>query len=78
MGLEQKLIAACSPWQNPFVERLIGSIRRECLNHVLMLHPRHLHRVLSEYFQYYSVTRLFMNRRLGALLQARGLAQPHT
>ena len=53
LGLEQKLIAARSPWQNPFVERLIGSIRRECLDHLIVLHARHLHRVLSEYFQYY-------------------------
>ena len=53
LGLEQKLIAARSPWQSPFVERLIGSIRRECLDHALVLHARHLHRVLSDYFQYY-------------------------
>jgi transposase InsO family protein len=53
LGLEQKRIAPRSPWQNPFVERLIGSIRRECLDHVLVLHARHLHRVLTEYFQYY-------------------------
>jgi len=53
LGLEQKLIAARSPWQNPFVERLIGSIRRECLDHVIVFHARHLYRVLSDYFQYY-------------------------
>jgi putative transposase len=53
LGLEQKLIAPRSPWQNPFVERLIGSIRRECLDHVLVLHARHLHRVLSDYFDYF-------------------------
>ncbi len=53
LGLEQKLIAARCPWQNPFVERLIGSIRRECLDSQIVLHARHLHRVLSEYFEYY-------------------------
>jgi putative transposase len=37
MGIEEVLAAPHSPWQNPFVERLIGSIRRECLNHVLVL-----------------------------------------
>lgn len=53
LGLEQKVIAARSPWQNPLVERLVGSIRRECLDHVIALQARHLHRVLSDYFQYY-------------------------
>jgi putative transposase len=45
MGIEEVLTAPQSPWQNPFVERLIGSIRRECLNHVLVLDERHLHRI---------------------------------
>jgi transposase InsO family protein len=53
LGMEQKLIAARWPWQNPFVERLIGSIRRECLDHVLVLHAGHLHRVLADYFDYF-------------------------
>jgi putative transposase len=53
LGLEQKLIATRSPWQSPFVERLIGSIRRECLDQVIVLHARHLHRLLSDYLQYY-------------------------
>ena len=42
MGIEEVLIAPRSPWQNPYVERLIGSIRRECLDHVIVLHERHL------------------------------------
>ena len=50
MGIEEVLAAPHSPWQNPFVERLIGSIRRECLNHVLVLSERHLRRVLNRYF----------------------------
>ncbi|MCX6925196.1 MAG: integrase core domain-containing protein [Verrucomicrobia bacterium] len=45
-------MAPHSPWQNPFVERLIGSIRRERLDHVRVLHARHLHRVLADYFDY--------------------------
>jgi putative transposase len=42
MGIEEVAIAPRSPWQNPYVERLIGSIRRECLDHVIVLHARHL------------------------------------
>ena len=52
MGIEEVLIAPRSPWQNPYVERLIGSIRRECLDHVIVLHERHLRRLLTEYFCY--------------------------
>lgn len=47
MGIEEVLSAPRSPWQNPFVERLIGSIRRECLDHVVVLGERHLRRILS-------------------------------
>ncbi len=57
MGIEEVLIAPRSPWQNPFVERLIGSIRRECLDHVLVLGEAHLLRVLREYFAYYHDSR---------------------
>jgi putative transposase len=53
MGIEEVVIAPGSPWQNPYVERLIGSIRRECLDHVIVLHERHLRRLLTSYFQYY-------------------------
>jgi putative transposase len=53
MGMEEILIAPKSPWQNPYVERLIGSIRRECLDHVIVLHERHLRRLLTAYFRYY-------------------------
>jgi transposase InsO family protein len=64
MGIEEVLIAPRSPWQNPFVERLIGSIRRECLHHVIVLNERHLKRVLRSYFDYYlnSRTHLSLNR----------------
>jgi putative transposase len=53
MGIQQVLTAARSPWQNPFAERLIGSIRRECLNHIIVLGERHLKWILKRYFRYY-------------------------
>jgi putative transposase len=53
MGIKEVLTAPQSPWQNPYVERLIGSIRRECLDHVIVLHERHLQRLLTGYFAYY-------------------------
>jgi putative transposase len=53
MGLEEVVIAPQSPWQNPYVERLIGSIRRECLDHLVVLNERHLTRVLQAYLAYY-------------------------
>jgi transposase InsO family protein len=57
MGIDEVLTAPHSPWQNPFAERLIGSIRRECLNHVLVLGERHLRRILARYFEYYHQSR---------------------
>lgn len=53
MGLEQKLIAPCSPWQNPVIERIIGSIRCECLDPVIILGGQRLRQVLSESVTYY-------------------------
>jgi transposase InsO family protein len=53
MGIAEIQAAPHSPWQNPFAERLIGSIRRECLDHVLVLDERHLRRVLTRYFASY-------------------------
>jgi putative transposase len=57
MGIDEVLTAPHSPWQNPFGERLIGSIRRECLNHVLVLGETHLRRILARYFEYYHQSR---------------------
>jgi putative transposase len=54
LGIKQVLIAARSPWQNPYVERVIGSIRRECLDHAIVFNERHLKRVLTEYMHYYN------------------------
>src|SRR2546428_10507294 len=53
MGIHEVLTAARSPWQNPFAERLVGSIRRECLNHVIVLGERHLRWTLKRYVRYY-------------------------
>ena len=53
LGIEEVLSAPRSPWQSPYVERLIGSIRRECLDNVVVLHQRQLHRLLTGYFAYY-------------------------
>src|SRR5438034_4685459 len=57
LGVGDGLTAPHSPWQNPFAERLIGSIRRECLNHVLVLGERHLRRTLARFFAYYPPAR---------------------
>jgi|SRR5579862_1617661 len=53
MGIEEVLSAPRSPWQSPYVERLIGSIRRECLDNVVVLHERQLRRLLASYFAHY-------------------------
>lgn len=57
MGIEEVITAPGSPWQNPYCERLIGSIRRECLDHVIALNERHLLRVLRGYASYYHASR---------------------
>ena len=57
IGIEQVVIAARSPRQTPYVERIIGSIRRECLNHVIVFNERHLRRILSRYFRYHHTVR---------------------
>ena len=53
LGMEEKVIAPRSPWQNPYVERLIRSLRRDYLDHVIVFNERHLHRVIREYMDYY-------------------------
>ncbi len=53
MAIEEVLTAPQSPWQNPYVERLIGSIRRECVDHVIVLNERSLQRMLRSYIDYY-------------------------
>ena len=57
MGIRNRPISPRSPWQNPYVERLIGTLRRDCLDHVLIFGERHLRRVLTSYSVYYNETR---------------------
>jgi transposase InsO family protein len=57
MGIRDRPIAPRSPWQNPYVERLIGTLRRDCLDHVVILGEWHLRRVLTLYALYYNQTR---------------------
>ena len=57
MGIRDRPIAPASPWQNGFAERLIGSIRRECLDHIIVLGEAHLRRILKSYVRYYNETR---------------------
>jgi transposase InsO family protein len=57
LGLKEVVTAPQSPWQNAFAERMIGSIRRECLDHVVVLGQRHLRRLLKNYLAYYHRSR---------------------
>ncbi len=61
MGIKEVLIAPRSPWQNPYVERVIGSVRRECLDHVIILNERHLRRILSGYLDHYHGSRTHLS-----------------
>jgi putative transposase len=60
LNIEEVVTAPRSPWQNPYCERLIGSIRRELLDHVIVLNERHLRRILSAYLNYYHQARPHM------------------
>jgi putative transposase len=61
MGITEIVSSPSSPWQNPYVERLIGSIRRECLDHVVVLGERHLRGVLTRYLSYYHASRTHLS-----------------
>jgi len=61
LGIREVLTAPRSPWQNPYVERLIGTIRRECLDHVIFLNETGLRRILKLYFEYYERTRTHLS-----------------
>ena len=61
MGIKEVITAPRSPWQNAYVERVIGSIRRECLDHIVIFNERHLRRVLSAYVDYYQRTRTHLS-----------------
>ena len=57
MGIEEVLTVPRSPWQNPFGEHVIGSIRRECLDNVVVFGERHLRRLLGDYLDHYHAWR---------------------
>ena len=57
MGIEDVPTAPRSPWLNPYIERLIGTLRRDCLDHAIVRNDRHLHRVLAEHVSYYNESR---------------------
>ena len=57
MGLHEVPIAPCSPWQNAYAERFIGSLRRECLDHLIVLNERQACGILSAYARYYNCVR---------------------
>jgi transposase InsO family protein len=57
MGIKEVVIAWRSPWQNPYCERVIGTLRRECLDHVIVLNEAHLRRMLSSFLDYYHASR---------------------
>ena len=61
MGIKEVRAAAASPWQRALVERLIGSIRRECLDHVIVRDQSHLRRILSLYSSYYHESRTHLS-----------------
>jgi transposase InsO family protein len=61
LGIREVVTAAQSPWQNPYVERLIGSIRRECLDHMTVLNEAGSRRVLKSYFEYYEQSRTHLS-----------------
>ena len=58
MGIRDKPISAGSPWQNGFAERLIGTVRRECVDHLIVLGEAHLRRVLIQFATYYNECRI--------------------
>jgi len=61
LRIKEVTTAPRSPWQNPYAERVIGSIRRECLDHMIILGERHLKRILSSYVDYYHSARTHLS-----------------
>ena len=61
MGIKEVRTAKASPWQSPFVERFVGSIRRECVDHIIPLNRRHLQKVLDSYRTYYNESRCHLS-----------------
>jgi putative transposase len=61
LGIREVKTAPRAPWQNPYVERLIGTLRRECLDHVVVLNEIHLRRLLRDYLIYYHSARTHLS-----------------
>lgn len=61
MGIKEVLTAYHCPWQNPYSERLNGSIRRECLDHIIVFGENHLRRIIAEYVAYYNESRTHLS-----------------
>jgi len=76
MGIKQVLSAPRSPWQRAYVERVIGSIRRECLDHVVVFNESSLRRILSAYCAYYLHWRTHLSLDKDAGLQKRATPDP--
>ena len=85
IDIEEVITAPQSPWQNPYCERVIGSIRRDCLDHMIVLHETHLKRILSGYFEYYHHWRTHLSlernspipREVEPPFQGKVIAIPH-
>jgi len=82
MGIRDKPTAPASPWQNGFAERLIGSIRRECVDHFVVLGEAHLRRILRAYARYYNDIRthrsLDKDAPVSRPVQRTGIIRSHT
>jgi transposase InsO family protein len=61
MGIRDRPISARSPWQNGYAERLIGSIQRECLDHIVVFGEQHLRHLLNSYREYYNEARTHLS-----------------
>jgi putative transposase len=61
LDIQEAVIAPRSPWQNAYAERVIGSLRRECLDHVVVIGERHLLGILAKYVDYYNGTRTHLS-----------------
>ena len=76
MGIRDRPISPGSPWQNAYVERLIGTVRRECLDRMLIFGEAHLRQILSSYRAYYNQVRTHLaldkDTPLGRLVQCSG------
>ena len=75
MGIQEVRTAPRSPWQNAYAERFIGSIRRECLDHVIVVNEAGLRRVLTRYFTYYEQSRTHLSLSKDAPIP-RAIAMP--